>query len=238
MWCELSPMQMEHVQIHLPFNAIYAPCPHPKGHPLSLAFQVPRQTTGASSPQSWCGSPHVSFLRDAVIFIHFSVCPDELFSHNWLLVYLKGTSTFRPASTPPKGPLVLAWPRRAPHEATEPVVPTPTPCSSIPPGMAGGSIEGSSCLWAFFWLFAELRELSKVKPKSLSGPRTYWEQYGTMGYQQVMACPSGWLLGVGHMHPNVWSLHQQYANNLCPNKPRNSNLEALAFTTSAPWIDQ
>lgn len=160
-------------------------------------------------------------------FLFIFQCPDELFSHNWLLVYLKGTSTFRPASTPPKGPLVLAWPTRAPHEATEPVVPTPTPCSSIPPGMAGGSIEGSSCLWAFFWLFAELRELSKVKPKSLSRPRTYWEQYGTMRYQQVIARPSGWLLGVGHMHPNVWSLHQQYANNLCPNKPRNT-----------PWIDQ
>ena len=170
--------------------------------------------------------PTSPFLRDAVIFIHFSVS-------RWVVLpqlalgLPQGNFNIPTASTPPKGPLVLAWPTRAPHEATEPVVPTPTPCSSIPPGMAGGSIEGSSCLWAFFWLFAELRELSKVKPKSLSRPRTYWEQYGTMRYQQVIARPSGWLLGVGHMHPNVWSLHQQYANNLCPNKPRNT-----------PWIDQ
>ena len=71
MWCELSPMQMEHVQIHLPVNAIYAPCPQPKGHPLSLAFQVPRQTTGASSPQSWCGSPHVSFSSWCCHFYSF-----------------------------------------------------------------------------------------------------------------------------------------------------------------------
>ena len=53
--------------------------PHPNRHHLSLAFQVPRQTTGASSPQSWrvilsLGSPNVSLFLVMLSFVFIFQC--------------------------------------------------------------------------------------------------------------------------------------------------------------------